>query len=123
MVALYYASREIRYRTITELLQHKCNTPLRNDRHITYQVVKQTGLCEKAGLGKMRTTQEQVNPVQPWDRKVVDSWLINNMMEKGKLEGLLVFDGATAAIIERVSTLELRSCFSQANQTVAGKQH
>lgn len=75
--------------------------------------------CQDAGLGQMQDVTVNTGQARPWDRKVVDSWLVG-VMEKSKLEKLLDFDGATAAIIEPVSTLTLRSSLYHANEAAAG---
>lgn len=110
-IVLYHASREIRHKTVGELLKHKCPISVRNEKSISDQCIKQRKACEKAGLGQMRGTKDKVGSTQSlWDRKVVDMWLVRSM-EKGKLEKLLEFDGMTAAIIEQASTVKLHSCF------------
>ncbi|KAF6236100.1 hypothetical protein HO173_005728 [Letharia columbiana] len=99
VVVLYYASREIRYCTIIELLQHKCHTSVHKKASLTNRLRKLKNASQDAGLGQMQNTTINTGQARPWDRKVVDSWLVR-MMEKGKLEKVLEFDGATAAIIE-----------------------
>ena len=110
VVILYYASREIRYCTIIELLKQKCPTSVHKQTDLKMRLRRLRKACQDAGLGQMQDVTVNTGQAQPWDRKVVDSWLIR-MMEKSKLEKLLDFDGATTAIIEPVSTLTLRSSF------------
>ena len=102
-VLLYYASRDIKHRIIVQLLKHKCNTSVRTVSSIENRIRRIREACKDAGLGQMQDTTIQRDPI--WDRKVVDSWLVSKM-ERGKLLGLIEFDGSTAAILEPVSTLD-----------------
>lgn len=63
----------------------------------------------------MQDTTMRTGQARPWDRKVVDTWLVR-MMEKGKLEKLLEMDAATAALIEPVSCSILGNCFWHPNE-------
>lgn len=98
LVALYYASRNVKHATIVDILAKKCSTEVRTQKQVTSKLVRlriasgQNEVVEVPGAPQIRR----------WDRKLADQWLFS-MMEKERLQELLEFDNETAAIIGQVS--------------------
>ena len=101
LVVLYYASRRVKNAAIIEILSKKCNPKARTVKQITHKIARLRKVCDQDET-VVRSTSPL--PDRAWNRKLVDGWLLSKM-DKAELEGLLEFDGETAAIIGEVMLL------------------
>ncbi|KAF6236101.1 hypothetical protein HO173_005729 [Letharia columbiana] len=102
IVLLYYASRQVKYATIADILAKKCHPNVRTVKQITHKAAR---LRKSCGQKEVVLRACWAASDREWDRKLADQWLFSRM-EKAKLVKLLEFDGETAAIIDEKNDID-----------------